>query len=233
MIIKQKNITNEEVKRKTNLPTRHLTTALLGEDVARNWIANFSTLQAGSSNANDLLTEAILLKNLANRNKDNFLNKKINTSSLTALNQEINKSVIALKRHIKAQYEGTEDLATLYASYGMEVSKNLNYYVVSDNTRRQQVLDIIVSRLSERGNPFVNLKHGLDYWRNVRTEHSRLWAASNQLRSDTSNTASQIERTMTKVTRYLQQVRKSLDIEYTGLELKRQKRVMGFLKESI
>jgi hypothetical protein len=67
----------------------------------------------------------------------------------------------------------------------------------------------------------------------LQTRHAALWNNSNQLRSNTSQLAQQTDVLTEKVRNDLKRVKKMLEIEYTGADLKRQKRTIGFLKESL
>ena len=113
------------------------------------------------------------------------------------------------------------------------MGNNQNFSLPADNTIRTQSLSKIVDFMNEANNPLAMLNFGLHYWTDTLAKHHQLWEQSNEVRQNVSNIALQTDMLMDTVQRNLKQVRKTLEIVYEGIELKRQKRYIGFLKESL
>lgn len=225
--------TTEVPKRKSYVPTRKITTALLGEEIANNWASHFSHINIANLQPSDMLNSSITLKRLVEENNNNVSLRKINTLMLSQLNKQIDRAIIALKNYIKGQYAITNNSAAIYHRCGMTMGNNQNFSLPADNTIRTQSLSKIVDFMNEANNPLAMLNFGLHYWTDTLAKHHQLWEQSNEVRQNVSNIALQTDMLMDTVQRNLKQVRKTLEIVYEGIELKRQKRYIGFLKESL
>ncbi len=218
--------------KKSETPARKISTALLGEEVAKNWDLQFRHLQISNFNASTMQAEATQLRNLLTSSNDNSNELKRNTADLQALNKLINTALSTLKSHIKIIAWQSNILQSEYAKYGL-LKIGASYKFPVDNSFRQVALQTLISKLQEANNPIANQAQGLNFWTDLQTRHAALWNNSNQLRSNTSQLAQQTDVLTEKVRNDLKRVKKMLEIEYTGADLKRQKRTIGFLKESL
>ena len=219
------------IKRKSEMPTRKITTALLGGDVGLNWENHFPNFRMANVSARDMQADALRLKALLKGSNDNVSDLRQNTADLAAQNKLINSALNTLKSHIKIEcWQNGNNLEAEYSKHGLY---GTGHKLPSDNGLRQVALQALVSKLQEPNNPIATQAQGLAFWLDLQTRHATLWNNSNQYRATKSVLAQHTDVLVAKITLDLKRVRKGLEIEYAGTDLARQKRAMGFLKESL
>jgi hypothetical protein len=224
----------ENPKKRSDIPTRKISTAQLGLEIGNNWDNKFPNLQVPNLNARTLQQTSQRLKDLLTAGELNLNQLKQNTVDLAALNKDINLKVRTLKNYIKIQCIGQPKTAVtaMYSSYGLIELSNI-YALPRDNGFRQTALLSLVAKLQEPNNPIAMQTYGLRFWSDLQAHHSQYWNTSNQARANKSNYADQTEQLVIEVQKNLQHIRQCMKMQYSGLELNRQKRYIGFLKESL
>jgi len=232
------NGSNDKKKTKSEMPTRKITTAQLGLEVGQKWEDNFSHIQTPTGNANALKQKSLQLQLLLQASNQNKIDLKTNTSSLQQVNKEIDSHLNALKGYLKLHYFGQQpDWHTIYTQYGLSSryspQKASGYTLPKDNGLRQAALDILLTKLQEPFNPIAQQLHGLNAWLDLRNRHQSLWTASSNHRSAASSLSAQTDQLTDEIQSELLNLRRSMAMLYSATDLPRQKRAIGFLKESL
>jgi hypothetical protein len=225
-------------KSKSEIPSRKIATAQLGIEVGANWQNNFNHIQVPASSGAALQQKSLRLKSLLQDSSQNSIDLKTNTNRLSLLNKEIDKQLSTLKSYLKLHYFGQSvDWDTIYSQYGLTSNNNApnktGYMLPKDNGLRQAAMDTLINKLQEANNPVANQVYGLNSWQNLQTQHRDLWAASQQYRSNSSNYSLQGDILVKEIKAELLNLRRTMSMVYNKTDFARQKRAIGFLKESL
>lgn len=211
-------------------PNDYVNRAALGVNVAKNWnltfpqyTVNFCTLADFEALHQNFLTQATV-------NKQQDINKKLNTENLKAANQTITKSIKRLKEYIRDEYNINAE--SQYAAYGLEKSSSGNYTFPTDNDRREYCLSIFLNKLKTPNDPIASKNQGLSYWEPLILTHATEWNNSKNIKS-LKTAASDACKTYYKQSgNLLGKLHKQISIDFEKSKVAATRRMFGFLNET-
>lgn len=222
----------DKPKRKSTKPVGYIPLAVLADKVADNLQNSGGTFVVSDVNLVELKQNAATLLQLANQSKLLGNQKKTNTDGLEQVNTELNAAVSRLKADLQSLH-GKTNIDTLYSNYGLDMERS-NYYTLSrDNTLRVKMLNVLINKLQEAGNPIQNWpNYNLRNWFDLQQRHTQLWQDSETLRSARSTNTNQLTPIYDLVEQAVKKINRYVNYAFPKAQVRGKLRELGFLKES-
>jgi hypothetical protein len=227
---------DKKVTRTSNIPTSYLSMALLGKKVSDSLQSTFSNLQIPNVDAIILARDADDMLTQIQNSSSTYLAKISNTAQLTEVNKTINKIANIVKKLIRSRAAYVNDFNAAFTYYGLVADNKNIYKIPTDNSERVQSLSTLLNRLNERGNPvaaIMETPYTMVEIAQTQILHNQLWSASETLRQGRSGHSLGLKTLFEKIKTTLSKILQYLGGLYKGRELAKNKRIMGFLKESL
>lgn len=212
-------------------PQDYVNLAALAINIAQRWANNYPNYTVKFANFVDFTIEAqnFQLKVIENATHD--IRKKANTLVLQAVNKEIVDSIKVLRKYIKAEYPTEKDLSAILASFGLEKNLTGMYNLPNDNDRRQQCLNLLVTKMSEPNNFVANKPVGLQVWQLLRERHANAWNESKNIKSQKTSLSRETRAYALSVDEVLRKLYAQIKIDFPKHEVAKILREFGFLSE--
>lgn len=213
----------------SKIPQDYANLASFAIIVAQSWKANHANYSVKFIDYQTLSDKSEAFRQQAVSNATFDAVRKTNTEALKATNAKIDNAIKILRRYIQGEFATLTDFSAQYSAYGLEAKANSpTYYLPTDNDRRQQQLNILVSKLELASNPFRNKEYGYEYFKALKEEHARHWGNTKTLTVNKSVSSHATRTAFTELKTWLQKLQAQIKIDFAKSEQAEVLKEFGF-----